>query len=94
VNFAAAAGSTAGQMPYCITAHTTSPNIIPVMVSVAVLAPSRLMVRTPTAKATSAGVRLDLVTPSGPQAAEADVLLVATGRIPNSDRVEQALLGL
>lgn len=40
--------------------------------------------------ATRRGVRLDLVTPSGAQAAEAEVLLVATGRIPNSDRLNVA----
>jgi mycothione reductase len=39
-------------------------------------------------------VRLDLTTPSGPQVAEADVLLVAVGRTPNSDALEVAAAGL
>jgi mycothione reductase len=44
--------------------------------------------------ATRRGVRLDLVTPSGAQAAEAEVLLVATGRVPNSDRLNPAAAGI
>jgi mycothione reductase len=44
--------------------------------------------------ATRRGVRLDLVTPSGAQAAEGEVLLVATGRIPNSDRMNVAAAGI
>ena len=44
--------------------------------------------------ATRRGVRLDLVTPSGAQAAEGEVLLVATGRIPNSDRLNVAAAGI
>jgi mycothione reductase len=44
--------------------------------------------------ATGAGVRLDLATPSGAQVAEAEVLLVATGRAPNSDRLDVAAAGL
>jgi mycothione reductase len=44
--------------------------------------------------ATRRGVRLDLVTPSGAQAAEGEVLLVATGRIPNSDRLNVAPAGI
>jgi len=40
------------------------------------------------------GVRLDLVTPAGTQAAEGEVLLVATGRIPNSDRLDVAAAGI
>src|SRR5229473_1000896 len=36
------------------------------------------------------GVRLDLATPSGPQRLEAEVLLVATGRRPNSDLLDVA----
>jgi mycothione reductase len=44
--------------------------------------------------ATSAGVMLDLATPSGPQQAKAEVLLVAAGRIPNSDRLNVAAAGI
>jgi mycothione reductase len=44
--------------------------------------------------ATSTGIHLDLATPSGCQAAEAQVLLVATGRIPNSDRLGVAAAGI
>jgi mycothione reductase len=44
--------------------------------------------------ATRRGVRLDLVTPSGARAAEAEVLLVATGRVPNSDRLNPAAAGI
>jgi pyruvate/2-oxoglutarate dehydrogenase complex dihydrolipoamide dehydrogenase (E3) component len=40
--------------------------------------------------ATSSGVRLDLATPAGTQVAEGEVLLVATGRRPNSDRLDVA----
>jgi mycothione reductase len=43
---------------------------------------------------TRKGIRLDLVTPSGAQAAEAEVLLVATGRVPNSDRLGVAAAGI
>jgi mycothione reductase len=43
---------------------------------------------------TRKGVRLDLVTPSGAQATEGEVLLVATGRIPNSDRLNVAAAGI
>jgi len=43
---------------------------------------------------TRKGVRLDLVTPSGAQAAEAEVLLVAAGRVPNSDRLDVAAAGI
>jgi mycothione reductase len=43
---------------------------------------------------TRTGVRLDLVGPSGAQTAEAEVLLVATGRIPNSDRLDVAAAGI
>ena len=43
---------------------------------------------------TRKGVRLDLVTPSGAQAAEGEVLLVATGRVPNSDRLDVAAAGI
>jgi mycothione reductase len=44
--------------------------------------------------ATGNGVMLDLATPSGPQQAKAEVLLVATGRTPNSDRLNVAAAGL
>ena len=40
------------------------------------------------------GVRLDLVTASGAQAVEGEVMLVATGRIPNSDRLDVAAAGI
>jgi mycothione reductase len=40
------------------------------------------------------GIQLDLATPSGPQLAKADVLLVAAGRIPNSDRLNVAAAGV
>jgi mycothione reductase len=44
--------------------------------------------------AAGTGVRLDLATPSGPQSAEAEALLVATGRTPNSDRLAVAAAGI
>src|SRR5712691_12719955 len=44
--------------------------------------------------ATSSGVRLDLATAAGAQAAEGEVLLVATGRVPNSDRLDVAAAGI
>ncbi len=40
------------------------------------------------------GVRLDLAGPAGTQAAEGEVLLVATGRRPNSDRLDVAAAGI
>jgi mycothione reductase len=43
---------------------------------------------------TRRGVRLELAGPSGAQAADAEVLLVATGRIPNSDRLDVAAAGI
>jgi mycothione reductase len=43
---------------------------------------------------TRKGIRLHLVTPSGAQAAEGEVLLVATGRVPNSDRLDVAAAGI
>jgi mycothione reductase len=46
------------------------------------------------ASATGSRVRLDLTTPAGPQHVEADVLLVATGRRPNSDTLDVAAGGL
>jgi mycothione reductase len=44
--------------------------------------------------AAGTGVRLDLATPSGPQQVEAEVLLVATGRTPNSDRLNLTATGV
>ena len=44
--------------------------------------------------ATDAGVRLDLATPAGAQQVEAEVLMVAAGRIPNSDRIDVAATGV
>jgi mycothione reductase len=43
---------------------------------------------------TRKGIRLDLVTSSGARAAEGEVLLVATGRVPNSDRLGVASAGI
>jgi mycothione reductase len=40
------------------------------------------------------GVRLDLTTPTGPESAEGEVLLVAAGRQPNSDRLDVAAAGI
>jgi mycothione reductase len=39
-------------------------------------------------------IRLDLLTPAGAQTAEGEVLLVAAGRIPNSDRLDVAAAGI
>jgi mycothione reductase len=44
--------------------------------------------------AAGAGVRIDLATPSGAQHFEAEALLVATGRTPNSDRLDVAAAGI
>jgi mycothione reductase len=44
--------------------------------------------------ATRKGVRLDLAAAPGAQAAEGEVLLVATGRVPNSDRLDVAAAGI
>ena len=44
--------------------------------------------------AAGAGVRLDLATPSGAQRVESEVLLVATGRRPNSDLLDVAAAGI
>jgi mycothione reductase len=44
--------------------------------------------------AAGTGVRLDLATPSGQQQVQAEVLLVATGRTPNSDRLDVAAAGV
>jgi mycothione reductase len=43
---------------------------------------------------TRKGARLDLATTSGAQAAEGEILLVAAGRIPNSDRLDVAAAGI
>ena len=43
---------------------------------------------------TRKGVRLDLAAASGAQSAEAEVLLVATGRVPNSDRLDVTAAGI
>ena len=43
---------------------------------------------------TRKGARLDLVTTSGAQAAEGEILLVAAGRIPNSDLLDVAAAGI
>jgi mycothione reductase len=44
--------------------------------------------------ATGTAVRLDLATPSGSQRVESQVLLVATGRMPNSDVLDVAAAGI
>jgi mycothione reductase len=44
--------------------------------------------------ATRKGIRVDLATPSGPEQAEGQVLLVATGRTPNSDSLNVAEAGI
>jgi mycothione reductase len=41
-----------------------------------------------------AGIRLDLSAPAGAHRTEAEVLLVATGRTPNSDRLDVAAAGI
>jgi mycothione reductase len=46
------------------------------------------------ASTTEAGIRLDVSAPGGPQPVEADVLLVATGRRPNSDTLDVAAGGI
>jgi mycothione reductase len=43
---------------------------------------------------TRKGVRVSLTTPAGSQTAEAETLLVATGRIPNSDRLNVGAIGI
>jgi mycothione reductase len=55
---------------------------------------TRLRATAERVSATRGGVRLDLATPSGPQRAEGQVLLVATGRTPNSDRLDVAAAGI
>jgi len=44
--------------------------------------------------ATRHGVRVELATPAGPQTVDAEVLLMATGRVPNSDRLNVAAAGI
>ncbi len=44
--------------------------------------------------AAGGGIRVDLMTPSGAQVVEADALLVAAGRQPNSDRLDVAAAGI
>jgi mycothione reductase len=44
--------------------------------------------------ATDAGITLDLATPSGPRRVDGEVLLVATGRMPNSDLLDVAAAGI
>lgn len=43
---------------------------------------------------TRKGIRVSLNTPAGPQTAEAETLLLAVGRVPNSDRLNVAAAGL
>ena len=43
---------------------------------------------------TDRGARVDMAGPSGAQTVEAEVLLVATGRVPNSDRLDVAAAGI
>jgi mycothione reductase len=54
----------------------------------------RLGVSVQRISATGNGVRVELTTPDGPQAVEAQVLLVATGRVPNSDTLNVAAAGI
>src|SRR5215469_6201469 len=54
----------------------------------------RLDARVQRVSSTRRGIRVELVTPTGPQAADGEVLLVATGRTPNSDRLNVAAAGL
>src|SRR5258708_21791732 len=54
----------------------------------------RLDARVQRVSAIRRGIRVELTTPAGPQAAEGEVLLVATGRTPNSDRLDVAAAGL
>lgn len=44
--------------------------------------------------ATGSGIRVELMTPAGSSEAEGEVLLVATGRVPNSDLLNVAAAGL
>ncbi|HET9895615.1 MAG TPA: mycothione reductase [Streptosporangiaceae bacterium] len=54
----------------------------------------RLGARVDQVAATGNGIRAELTTPAGRQAAEGEVLLVATGRVPNSDVLDVAAAGL
>ncbi|WP_197320464.1 mycothione reductase [Saccharomonospora sp. NB11] len=54
----------------------------------------RLNRRTVAARRTADGVALDLEGPGGPETVEADLLLVATGRTPNSDLLDVAATGI
>ena len=54
----------------------------------------RLGARVQRVAAARKGVRLDLASPAGAQTAEGEVLLVATGRVPNSDRLDVAAAGI
>jgi mycothione reductase len=54
----------------------------------------RLDTRVQRVSSTRRGIRVELTSPGGPQAAEAEVLLVATGRTPNSDRLNVAAAGI
>jgi mycothione reductase len=54
----------------------------------------RLRATVQRAAVTRKGVRVDLITTVGAQAVEAEVLLVATGRVPNSDRLDVAAGGI
>jgi mycothione reductase len=54
----------------------------------------RLDARVQRVSSTRRGVRVELTTPAGSQAVDAEVLLVATGRTPNSDRLNVAAAGL
>jgi mycothione reductase len=54
----------------------------------------RLDAKAERVSATRRGVRLELTTPAGAQVADADVLLVAAGRTPNSDRLAVAATGV
>jgi mycothione reductase len=46
------------------------------------------------AAASGTGIRLDLLTADGPQSAHGEVLLVAAGRTPSSDRLDVAAAGI
>ncbi len=54
----------------------------------------RLGARVKRVSATRRGVHVELGTTDGPQVADGEVLLVATGRTPNSDRLNVAAAGL
>jgi len=54
----------------------------------------RLDARVQRVSSTRRGIRVELTTPAGSQAVDAEMLLVATGRTPNSDRLNVAAAGL